>query len=104
MQATILDAYRRSLASQGFTEFEAPALVGVTLKAVQRRFASNTLMIRCISCYEPTVLQTNNVGAFERAFTVAKIFRAEKSATTRHLSEATCLDFEMGFVRMNVPQ
>jgi nondiscriminating aspartyl-tRNA synthetase len=38
------------------------------------------------------------VGPFERAFTVAKIFRAEKSATTRHLSEATCLDFEMGFV------
>ena len=38
------------------------------------------------------------VGPFERAFTVAKIFRAEKSATTRHLSEATCLDFEMGFI------
>ena len=38
------------------------------------------------------------VGPFERAFTVAKIFRAEKSTTTRHISEATCLDFEMGFI------
>src|SRR5690606_31331505 len=38
------------------------------------------------------------VAPFEKAFTVAKIFRAEKSATTRHLSEATCIDFEMGFI------
>jgi len=38
------------------------------------------------------------VGPFEKVFTVAKIFRAEKSATTRHLSEATCIDFEMGFI------
>lgn len=38
------------------------------------------------------------VGAFERVFTIAKIFRAEKSATTRHLSELTQLDFEMGFI------
>ena len=39
------------------------------------------------------------VGPFERAFTVAKIFRAEKSATTRHLSELTQMDFEMGFIK-----
>jgi nondiscriminating aspartyl-tRNA synthetase len=38
------------------------------------------------------------VGPFERAFTIAKIFRAEKSATTRHLSELTQMDFEMGFI------
>jgi len=42
------------------------------------------------------------VGPLERVFTVAKIFRAEKSATTRHLSEATCIDFEMGFVESHL--
>jgi nondiscriminating aspartyl-tRNA synthetase len=38
------------------------------------------------------------VGPFERSMTVAKTFRAEKSATTRHLAELTQLEFEMGFV------
>jgi aspartyl/asparaginyl-tRNA synthetase len=38
------------------------------------------------------------IGPFERAFTIAKVFRAEKSATTRHLSEITQMDFEMGFI------
>jgi nondiscriminating aspartyl-tRNA synthetase len=39
------------------------------------------------------------VGAFERAFTIAKVFRAEKSATTRHIAEITQMDFEMGFIK-----
>ena len=38
------------------------------------------------------------VGATERSMTVAKTFRAEKSATTRHLSEIVQLEFEMGFI------
>ena len=38
------------------------------------------------------------VGVFERAFTVAKVFRAEKHNTSRHLLEITQLDGEMGFI------
>jgi nondiscriminating aspartyl-tRNA synthetase len=38
------------------------------------------------------------VNAFERVFTIAKIFRGEKHATPRHLSELTQMDFEMGYI------
>jgi nondiscriminating aspartyl-tRNA synthetase len=38
------------------------------------------------------------VGAFERVFEIAPAFRAEPSATTRHMSEVMMLDIEMGFV------
>ena len=38
------------------------------------------------------------VGVFERVFEIAPAFRAELSATTRHVSEVTMLDVEMGFV------
>src|SRR5690606_8650295 len=38
------------------------------------------------------------VGAFERVFEIAPAFRAEPSATTRHMSEVYMLDIEMGFV------
>jgi nondiscriminating aspartyl-tRNA synthetase len=39
------------------------------------------------------------VGIFERVFTAGSMFRAEKSATTRHMSEIAMLDLEMGFIK-----
>jgi nondiscriminating aspartyl-tRNA synthetase len=100
MQASILDAYRNSLKSQGFTEFEAPALVGGDAEggaaAFRVEYFNDTDAYLATS---PQFYKQIMVGAFERAFTIAKIFRAEKSATTRHLSEATCMDFEMGFIK-----
>jgi aspartyl/asparaginyl-tRNA synthetase len=38
------------------------------------------------------------MSAFERVFSVNKIFRAEPSATTRHLTEVVSLDAEMAFI------
>jgi nondiscriminating aspartyl-tRNA synthetase len=39
------------------------------------------------------------VGVFERVFEIGPAFRAELSATTRHVSEVTMLDVEMGFIQ-----
>src|SRR3989344_6904467 len=99
MQATILQAYCESLISQKFTEFVAPSLVGGDAEGGAAAFKVE--YFRETSAFlatSPQFYKQIMVGPFERAFTVAKIFRAEKSATTRHLSEATCLDFEMGFI------
>lgn len=38
------------------------------------------------------------VGAFERVYEIGHSYRAEPSATTRHITELTMLDIEMGFV------
>jgi nondiscriminating aspartyl-tRNA synthetase len=38
------------------------------------------------------------MSAFERAFSVNKVFRAEPSSTTRHLTEIVSLDAEMAFI------
>ena len=99
IQSTILEAYRSSLKSQGFTEFIAPALVGGDAEGGAAAFKVDYFKDKiAFLATSPQFYKQIMVGPFERAFTVAKIFRAEKSATTRHLSEATCLDFEMGFV------
>lgn len=99
IQGAILQAYRDSLRSQGFTEFVAPALVGGDAEggaaAFKVEYFYDTTAYLATS---PQFYKQIMVAPFERAFTVAKIFRAEKSATTRHLSEATCIDFEMGFI------
>ena len=47
----------------------------------------------------PQLYKQIMVGVFERVFTFATAFRAEKSATTRHLTEYTSLDMEMGFIK-----
>lgn len=100
VQATILDAYRNSLKRQGLLEFVAPALVGGDAEGgsavfkVQYYYDQTAYLATSPQLYKQIM-----VGAFERVFTIAKIFRAEKSATTRHLSELTQMDFEMGFVK-----
>ncbi len=99
MQGAILDAYRNSLRTQNFTEFVAPALVGGDAEGGAAAFKVEYYYEQtAYLATSPQFYKQIMVGPFERAFTVAKIFRAEKSATTRHLSEATCLDFEMGFI------
>ena len=99
MQATILDAYRNSLHQQGFIEFIAPALVGGDAEGGAAAFKLEYFKDHtAFLATSPQFYKQIMIGPFERVFTVAKIFRAEKSATTRHLSEATCIDFEMGFI------
>ena len=100
VQAIILDAYRNSLKRQGLTEFVAPALVGGDAEGGAAVFKVGYYYDQtAYLATSPQLYKQIMVGAFERVFTIAKIFRAEKSATTRHLSELTQMDFEMGFVK-----
>ena len=99
MQASILESYRASLRRHEFTEFQAPALVGGDAEGGAAAFKVEYYNDKtAYLATSPQFYKQIMVGPFERAFTVAKIFRAEKSATTRHLSEANCIDFEMGFI------
>jgi nondiscriminating aspartyl-tRNA synthetase len=100
LQATILDEYRNSLKSRGFTEFVAPAIVGGDAEGGAAVFKLEYFKEQ--SAYlatSPQFYKQIMTGAFERAFTIAKVFRAEKSATTRHISEITQMDFEMAFIK-----
>lgn len=100
LQGTLVNAYRQSLRNQGFREFQAPALVGGDAEGGSEVFKVEYFYDQtAYLATSPQLYKQIMVGAFERAFTIAKIFRAEKSATTRHLSEITQMDFEMGFVK-----
>lgn len=99
VQATVIEAYRHSLARQGFTDFQAPALVGGDAEGGSAVFKVEYYKDQtAYLATSPQLYKQIMVGAFERVYTIAKIFRAEKSATTRHLSELTQMDFEMGFI------
>lgn len=99
VQATIMEAYRSALAKRGFMDFQAPALVGGDAEGGAAVFKVDYFDDRtAYLATSPQLYKQIMVGAFERAYTIAKIFRAEKSATTRHMSELTQMDFEMGFI------
>lgn len=99
VQATILNTFRDSLTSWNFTEFQAPVLVGGDAEGgaaafkVGDYYGKSAFLATSGQLYKQIM-----VGPFERAFTIAKTFRGEKSATTRHLAEIVQMEFEMGFV------
>ena len=98
--ATIVQAYREALVKRDFIEFQSPALVGGDAEGGAEVFKVEYFKDRTANlATSPQLYKEIMTGAFERAFTIAKIFRAEKSATTRHLSEITQMDFEMAFVK-----
>lgn len=99
IQAEITRAYGEYMRSVGFTEFQAPKLVGGDAEGGAAVF--KVPYFRDTTAYlasSPQFYKQILVGSLERVFTFATAFRAEKSATTRHLSEYTSLDAEMGFI------
>lgn len=99
VQHTILRSYRDFLVGEGFTEFQAPKLVGDDAEGGGNVFMLNYFkeQTACLAT-SPQLYKQIMVGVFERVFSVGNVFRAEKHATTRHLSEYTSLDAEFGFI------
>ncbi len=99
VQAGLVQAYRNSLIRQGFVEFQAPALVGSDAEGGAEVFRVEYFNNHTVNlATSPQFYKQIMTGVYERVFTIARIFRAEKSATTRHLSELTQMDFEMAFI------
>lgn len=99
VQSTILKAFREYLNKEGFTEFRAPGIVGDDAEGGTEVFKFDYFYDKTASlATSPQLYKQIMVGVFERVFTIANVFRAEKHATTRHLNEYTSLDLEMGFI------
>jgi nondiscriminating aspartyl-tRNA synthetase len=100
VQHTILKAYRTYLTEHDFTEFQAPKLVGGDAEGGAEVFQVEYFNEhKAYLATSPQLYKQILVGVFERVFSTGATFRAEKSATTRHLSEITMLDLEMGFIK-----
>ncbi len=99
-QEAIIEGFREGMKGQGFTEFQAPALVGGDAEGGASAFEVDYYYDKkAFLATSPQFYKQIMVGVFERAFTTPKVFRGEKHATTRHLSEYSSLDFEMGFIK-----
>lgn len=98
IQATIIDSFREFMKSQEFLEFQAPAIVPATAEGGAEVFQVEYFDKKAYLSQSPQLYKQIVMSAFERVFSVNKIFRAEPSATTRHLTEVVSLDAEMAFI------
>lgn len=98
IQSVIAGAYRQFLSQKGFTEFQAPKLIGEDAEGGANSFSLEYFGHTAHLAQSPQLYKQIMVGVFERVFAVGNVYRAEKHSTTRHLNEYTSLDIEMGFI------
>jgi len=98
VQETIIFSFRESLSKMGFTEIQVPTIVPSVTEGGAQVFKIKYFENEAFLGQSPQLYKQIMVGVFERVFTLAHAYRAEPSVTTRHLTEYTGLDAEMGFI------
>jgi nondiscriminating aspartyl-tRNA synthetase len=89
---------REFLTDHDFTEIQTPKLLGAATEGGAEVFKTDYFGQEATLAQSPQLYKQMMVGAFERVFEIGSAFRAEPSTTTRHVSESTMLDIEMGFI------
>lgn len=98
IQETIIDCFREFMKQNNFFEFQAPSITPATAEGGSEVFQVNYFDKKAYLSQSPQLYKQIVMTAFERVFSVNKIFRAEPSSTTRHLTEVVSLDAEMAFI------
>ncbi len=99
-KAEMLKACREFFVKQGFIEINTPKIVqggaegGATLFSVDY-FGKKALLAQSPQLYKQMLM----ASGFEKVWEIAPAFRAEKSNTTRHLSEFLSVDAELAFIK-----
>ena len=85
--------------SRGFTNINTPKITAIGVESGAELFILDYFGKPAYLAQSPQIYKQMFVaGGFERVYEIAPVFRAEKSRTTRHLTEFTGIDFEMGFI------
>ena len=98
IRASLLRYIRDYLTQHEFVEIQTPKLLAAPTEGGAEVFKLEYFGQEGSLAQSPQLYKQMMVGAFERVFEIAPAFRAEPSATTRHMSEVMMLDIEMGFV------
>ncbi|MBI2631202.1 aspartate--tRNA(Asn) ligase [Candidatus Nomurabacteria bacterium] len=98
VQETVIDSFREFMKKNMFFEFQAPSIAPAVAEGGSEVFQVNYFNKKAYLTQSPQLYKQIVMSAFERVFSVNKVFRAEPSSTTRHLTEIVSLDAEMGFI------
>jgi nondiscriminating aspartyl-tRNA synthetase len=99
IRAGLLKYIRNFLTEQDFVEIQTPKIIAAATEGGAEVFTVDYFKKEAYLAQSPQFYKQIMVGAYERVFEIGPAYRAELSATTRHVSEVTMLDIEMGFIR-----
>lgn len=98
IQAKVLEASREYFRQQDFTEMNTPKLLAEATEGGAEVFKLDYFGKEATLAQSAQFYKQMMVGVFERVFETNPTYRAEPSATTRHMSEFITIDVEMGFI------
>ncbi len=99
IRSELLRLIREFLYQRDFTEIQTPKIVATAAEGGAEVFKLDYFNKPAALAQSPQLYKQVMVGVFERVFEIGPAFRAEPSATTRHVSEVTMLDIEMAFIK-----
>lgn len=94
----MLRAYDEAMRAEGFLEIKTPKILGASTEGGANFFRIKYFDRDAYLAQSPQFYKQAAMSAYERVFEVGSVFRAEPSYTTRHVTEYTGLDAEMGFI------
>lgn len=98
VQASILEGFRKAAEDLGCIEVTVPTISASSTEGGAEVFMVDYYGHKAFMTQSPQLYKQMMVPSLERVYTIAKAYRAEPSVTTRHLSEATQMDCEIGFI------
>jgi nondiscriminating aspartyl-tRNA synthetase len=98
LRGSLTRSIREFLDEHEFVEIDTPKLLAEATEGGAEVFKLDYFGKTATLAQSPQFYKQIMVGAFERVYEIGHSYRAEPSATTRHLTELTMLDIEMGFV------
>ncbi len=98
VQAALLEGFRKAALELDCMEIVVPTIVAGATEGGAEVFKVDYFEHKAYLSQSPQLYKQMLVPIFERVFTIAKAYRAEPSVTTRHLTESTQLDIELGFI------
>lgn len=98
VQASLVHGFRSYMEGQGFTEIFFPVLAGAASEGGAEFFRVEYYGREATLTQSAQLYKQITMGVYEGVYGVSYSFRAEKFATSRHLTEFNQLEFEVGFV------
>jgi nondiscriminating aspartyl-tRNA synthetase len=97
VQSALMEGFRKVVEEMGCVEIVVPTIVASATEGGAELFSVNYYDRKVCLSQSPQLYKQIMVPVLERVWTVAHAYRAEPSITTRHLSETTQMDCEIGF-------
>ena len=92
---------RNYFKEHNFTEIHTPKLLAEATEGGAETFTLDYFGKQATLAQSAQFYKQMMVGVFERVFEIGSTYRAEPSATTRHMSEFITIDCEMGFINFD---